>query len=50
LNDIARQDPEILQSVLDVMEVENLVASGAEIEVVPENSQILLQLNGETKG
>ncbi len=50
LNDIARQDPEILQSVLDVMEVENLVASGAEIEVVPENTQILLQLNGETRG
>jgi hypothetical protein len=31
------------------MEVENLVASGAEIEVVPENTQILLQLNGETR-
>jgi regulator of protease activity HflC (stomatin/prohibitin superfamily) len=46
LNEIAKQDPEILQSVLDVMEVENLVASGAEIDVLPGDSQVLVQLSG----
>jgi regulator of protease activity HflC (stomatin/prohibitin superfamily) len=51
LNDIARQDPEILQAVMDVMETDKLLSSHAAIELVPSNSNMLLQLgasNGET--
>jgi regulator of protease activity HflC (stomatin/prohibitin superfamily) len=44
LNEISRQDPEILDAVLDVMEVENLVASGAGVDVLPANAQVLVQL------
>ncbi len=44
LNDIARQDPEILRSVLDVMEVEKLIESGAEIDVLPAETQVFVQL------
>ncbi len=44
LNQIAKQDPQILEAVLDVMEVENLVASGADVEVLPENARILVQV------
>jgi regulator of protease activity HflC (stomatin/prohibitin superfamily) len=46
LNEIAKRDPDILQAVLDVMEVENLIASGAQIDVLPSNAQILVQLGG----
>jgi len=44
LNEISRQDPEILNAVLDVMEVENLVVSGAGVDVLPGNVQVLVQL------
>jgi hypothetical protein len=44
LNEISRQDPEILDAVLDVMEVENLVVSGAGVDVLPANAQVLVQL------
>jgi regulator of protease activity HflC (stomatin/prohibitin superfamily) len=44
LNEISRQDPEILNAVLDVMEVENLVVSGAGVDVLPANAQVLVQL------
>jgi regulator of protease activity HflC (stomatin/prohibitin superfamily) len=50
LNDIAKQDTEILQAVMEVMETDRLLASHAAIELVPSNSNMLLQLgaaNGE---
>ena len=47
LNEIARQDPEILETVLEVMEVEKLLNSKASIDIVPEQSNMLLQLGGE---
>ena len=48
LNDIARQDPEILDAVLEVMEAEKLLASGASVDVVPENTNLLVQLSGQS--
>jgi regulator of protease activity HflC (stomatin/prohibitin superfamily) len=44
LNEIARQDPEILQAVTDVLETEKLLASHASIDMVPNTSNLLLQL------
>ena len=49
LNEIAKQDPEILDTVLEVMEVENLLASGAPIDILPTSSNVLVQLSGRTK-
>ncbi|MGF1511590.1 MAG: SPFH domain-containing protein [Myxococcota bacterium] len=45
LNEIRRQDPEILQAVIDVMEAEKLLESGAPVEVVPAGAQVMLQLS-----
>ena len=42
LNEIAKQDPEILKSVIKVMEIDKLVESGAEVEVVPESTTFLV--------
>lgn len=44
LNEIAKQDPEILETVLDVMEVEKLLNSNAAIDLLPESSNVLVQL------
>ena len=44
LNEIGRQDEEIMESVLDVMEAEKLLASGASIEIVPEGVTPLIEL------
>lgn len=44
LNGIGRDDPEILDTVLEVMETEKLLASGARLEVVPAGSSVLVQL------
>ncbi len=44
LNRISREDPAILEAVLDVMETEKLLESGARIEVVPKQSSLLLQV------
>ncbi|MBK1695460.1 band 7 protein [Chromatium weissei] len=44
LNMIAKQDPEILDTVMNVMETEQLIHSGAKVEVLPVNSEILVQL------
>ena len=48
LNEIARQDPEILDTVLEVMEVDNLLASGATIDILPTASNVLVQLGEGT--
>ena len=50
LNEIARKDPEILRSVLDVMEVEKLIESGAEIDVLPAETQVFVQLGSASGG
>lgn len=44
LNAIARQDPEVLTAVLDVLENERLIASGAAVDVVPRETPVLIQL------
>ena len=46
LNAIARQDPEVLNAVLAVLENEQLIASGAEVDVLPHDVPVLLQLGG----
>ena len=40
LNNIAKQDPEVLDTVLEVMEVDNLLASGAPIDILPDSSNV----------
>jgi regulator of protease activity HflC (stomatin/prohibitin superfamily) len=47
LNEIAKKDPEVLNAVLEVMENEQLIASGAAVEVVPRDTQIQVQLGSE---
>jgi regulator of protease activity HflC (stomatin/prohibitin superfamily) len=45
LNEIAQNDPEVLDTVLEVMEVENLLSSGATIDILPNSSNVLVQLS-----
>ena len=49
LHEIASRDSEILDTVLEVMEVENLLASGATIDILPTSSNVLVQLSEGTK-
>lgn len=49
LNEIAEKDPEILDTVLEVMEVNNLLESGAGIDIVPTGNNVLLQLSDPVK-
>ncbi len=49
LNEIASRDSEILDTVLEVMEVENLLASGATIDILPTSSNVLVQLSEGTR-
>ena len=44
LNEIGKQDEEILESVIEVMETEKLLSSDARIDVLPKESSVLLQL------
>lgn len=44
LNEIGRQDEEILQAVLDVMETEKLLESNVRVEVLPRGAQMLVQV------
>lgn len=46
LNEIAGEDPEALAAVMDVMETEQLIASGAEVDVLPSDAQVLVSLGG----
>lgn len=46
LNEIGKQDPEVLQAVLQVMETENLLKSGAEVDLIPEGVSVLASLGG----
>ena len=47
LNEIGRQDAQILETVIDVMETEKLLASQARVDVLPAGASMLVQL-GET--
>jgi regulator of protease activity HflC (stomatin/prohibitin superfamily) len=49
LNEIAKQDPEVLDTVLEVMEVDNLLSSGASIDILPDASNVLIQLGDRLK-
>jgi regulator of protease activity HflC (stomatin/prohibitin superfamily) len=44
LNSIASQDQEVLNAVMEVMETEQLLQSGAVVELVPLNSEIMVQV------
>ena len=44
LNEIAQQDPEVLDMVLEVMEVNKLLDSNAAIDILPESSNVLIQM------
>lgn len=44
LNGIGKQDPEILNAVLDVMETEKLLESKAKVDVIPSSANYLLQV------
>jgi len=46
LNEIAQSDPEILQTVIEVMETENLLESGAPVDLLPDQITCMLQLDG----
>ncbi len=48
LNSIAKKDGEVLESLLTVMETEKLLESGAAVDVIPEGTTVLVQL--ESKG
>lgn len=45
LNDIGSDDPEILNSVLDIMETEKLLESHAKVDVVPKSASYMLELS-----
>jgi regulator of protease activity HflC (stomatin/prohibitin superfamily) len=45
LNDIGGDDPEILNSVLDMMETEKLLESHAKVDVVPKSASYMLELS-----
>jgi len=45
LNDINRDDSEILNSVIEVMEVDRLIDSKAGVTVIPTNANVMLNMN-----
>jgi regulator of protease activity HflC (stomatin/prohibitin superfamily) len=49
LNAIQKADPEILQAVLDVMETEQLLESGARVDILPANASFIVQI-GDSAG
>lgn len=44
LNEIGKQDPEVLSTVLEVMEINNLLESGASVDVLPDSGNMLYQI------
>jgi len=44
LNEIGKDDPEVLDTVLEVMEINQLLESGASIDILPESGNILYQV------
>lgn len=50
LNDISEGDPALLDAVLEVMEVERLLESGAPVELLPKGTQVIVELGGAPGG
>ena len=50
LNEISHRDPDILAAVLEVMETEKLLDSGARVDLVAGGANLLVQLDGEGGG
>lgn len=50
LNEIGRTDPETLAALMEVMETEQLIASGAEVDVLPSDAQVLVSLGSAGRG
>ncbi len=50
LNGIASQDPEALTAVLDILENEQLIASSAEVAVVPRDATVLIEFGAGQSG
>ncbi len=46
LNQIAADDAEVLDALMQVMEAEQLIASAAEVDVLPPEAQVLVSLSG----
>jgi regulator of protease activity HflC (stomatin/prohibitin superfamily) len=44
LNEIASKDVEILNAVIEVMEADKLLASGATVELLPQGASVIIQL------
>ena len=45
LNEIAADDPEVLDALMQVLEAEKLIESGAEVDVLPPEAQVLVSLS-----
>lgn len=50
LNAISKRDPEVLEAVLDVMETQALLDSGATVDLVPRDGNVLIQLGDGARG
>ena len=48
LNSIAGQDAQVLETVLSVMEIDNLLTSNAKIDIVPASSNLLVQMGASS--
>jgi hypothetical protein len=48
LNSIAGQDAQVLDTVLSVMEIDNLLTSNAKIDIVPASSNLLVQMGASS--
>jgi regulator of protease activity HflC (stomatin/prohibitin superfamily) len=49
LNEIGKKDAEILQAVIEVMETERLLKSGAQIDLLPKGATLLVQLGDKAE-
>ncbi|MEM8961728.1 MAG: SPFH domain-containing protein [Acidobacteriota bacterium] len=47
LNEIGREDSEILDATIEVMETQNLLDSGAPVDVLPKGANVLIQLGDQ---
>jgi hypothetical protein len=44
LNEISQRDPGILEAMMEVMEVERLLKSGAQVDILPDGASYLVQV------
>jgi len=49
LNEIGKHDAEILDAVIDVMETEALLNSGASVDIIPDAANVIMQLGGSSR-